>query len=278
MNRIARSIVIALAALSIAAAPGNGPIASDWHQGGHLYLLLKNGSVAILDEITKRRLGGISAIFAFEPVEIFSARLQDREYVFVSGFSGRAGAIYQYTAEGKLLAKFDTPEQAASFDVDPERHLLYVASPVTNVIYAINVDKKGAAKRLAYIRDAAALGPVIYDPGRNRVLLGDTGRGVLYEIDATTGFYREIASNLGHPISLGIGPMSRRLFVADSMTGLIHVLRLDNGDFKYSEAINTGLRSLSAITMGPNESLLIADGYGAYQMPLSTKKLTRYAY
>jgi hypothetical protein len=278
MNRIARSIVIALAALSIAAAPGNGPIASDWHQGGHLYLLLKNGSVAILDEITKRRLGSISAIFAFEPVEIFSARLQDREYVFVSGFSGRAGAIYQYTAEGKLLAKFDTPEQAASFDVDPERHLLYVASPVTNVIYAINVDKKGAAKRLAYIRDAAALGPVIYDPGRNRVLLGDTGRGVLYEIDATTGFYRQIASNLGHPISLGIGPLSRRLFVADSMTGLIHVLRLDNGDFKYSEAITTGLRSLSAITMGPNESLLIADGYGAYQMPLSTKKLTRYAY
>jgi hypothetical protein len=71
----------------------------------------------------------------------------------VSGFLGRSGAVWQYTAEGQPYAKFETPELAASIDVDPERHLLYIASPVTNVLYAINIDQKGSsAKRIAYIR------------------------------------------------------------------------------------------------------------------------------
>jgi len=279
MKRIGRGIVILLAGLAMAAAPSNGPIGLDWHPGGHLYLLLKNGSVTVIDEITKRKLATIPSLFGIVPVEIFSARLKEREYVFVSGFWGRSGTVWQYTAEGKQYARFETPEQAASFDIDPARQLLYIASPVTNFVYAINLDRKGSsAKRVAFVREAKAIGPVIFDRGRNRVMLGDTALGVLYEVDVTTGSYRQIASDLGHPISLGIDAAFKTLFVADQLTGRIHVLRLEKGTFKKADAIATGLRTLSAVTLGPDDTVFVADGYGAYQLSLKTKLLRRFTY
>ncbi|MEA2568622.1 MAG: Lactonase, 7-bladed beta-propeller [Acidobacteriota bacterium] len=279
MKRFVRGIVVALAGLSIAAGPANGPISLDWHQGGYLYVLLKNGSVSIIEETAKRRLATIPTTFGLEPAEIFSARLKERDYVFVSGFVGRDGAVYQYTAEGKPYAKFVTPEQAASFDVDPERRLLYVASPVTNVVYAINLDQKGAAaKRVAYIREAEAIGPVVFDRVRNRVMVADVGRGVLYEVEVATGLYRQIATDLGRPISLGIGPAFKTLYIADRLSGRIHVFRLENGVFNRVDTIDTGLRTLTAVATGPTETVFVADGTNAYQLSLKTKKLTRFAY
>jgi hypothetical protein len=280
MKRIVQCIVILLACPAIAmAASRTGPIGLDWHQGGSLFVLLQNSSVSILDAVTKRKLATIPPKFGMEPVEIFSARLKEREYVFVSGFSGRAGVIDQYTTDGKPYAKFDTPEQAASFDIDPARQLLYVASPVTNVVYAIRIDQPGsAAKRVAYIREAEAVGPVIFDRGRNRVMLSDTARGVLYDVDVTNGSYLPVAANLGRPISLGLDAAFKTLFVADEMTGRILVFRLVNGAFQHSEVIPTGLRNLSAVTLGPNETLFVVDGAHAYQLSLKTRKLTRFAH
>ena len=278
MKRIVRGVVMLLAALSMTAATSNGPIGLDWHQGGRLFVLLKNGSVSVLDVATKQKLATIPSLFGMVPAEIFSARIKDREYVFVSGFWGRSGTVWQYTAEGEPYTKFETPEQGASFDVDPDRHLLYVASPVTNVVYAIDIDHGSTARRVAYIKEAEAVGPVIFDRVRNRVMVGDTGRGTLYEVDATTGNYQQIASDLGRPISLGIGPAYRTLYVADSTSGRIHVLRLEDGAYKRHEAIETGLQKLSAVTLGPDETIFVADGIGAYQWSLKAKKLSRFAY
>jgi hypothetical protein len=242
-------------------------------------VLLRNGSVSVLDEVTKRKLATIPSLFGMVPVEIFSARLKEREYVFVSGFWGRSGAVWQYTAEGQPYARFETPEQAASFDIDPDRHLLYIASPVTNVVYAIDLNQKGSsAKRIAYLREAEAVGPVIFDRGRNRLILGDTGRGTLYDIDVKTGTYAQIASDLGRPISLGIDATYKTLFLADYSTGRIHVFRLEKGAFKRAEAIATGLRGLSAVTSGPDDTLFIGDGNGAYQLSLKTMKFSRFTY
>ena len=278
MKRIGRGLVIALAGLALAAA-GNGPVAMDWHQGGHLYVLLKNGSVSVLDETTKQKLATIPALFGTVPVEIYSVRLQEREYVFVSGFWGRSATVWQYTAEGKPHARYETPEQAASFDVDPARHLLYLASPVTNLIYSIDLNQKGSsAKRVANIRGAEAVGPVVFDQGRNRVIVGDTGHGALYDVDVTTGSYQQIGADLGRPISLGFDAAFKTLYVADSASGRIQVFRLQNGAFKRAETIITSLRSLSGVTAGPADTLFIADGVNAYQLLLRTMKLTRFAY
>ncbi|HWS71906.1 MAG TPA: hypothetical protein VN605_07305, partial [Thermoanaerobaculia bacterium] len=104
MKRIARGLVIALAGLVVAMAATNGPIGFDWHKGGHLYVLLKNGSVSILEDGTKRKLATIPSLFGMVPAEIFSARLREREYVFVSGFWGRSGSVWQYTADGRPYA------------------------------------------------------------------------------------------------------------------------------------------------------------------------------
>jgi DNA-binding beta-propeller fold protein YncE len=277
MKRMPRIVVIALACLAVAASPSNGPIALDWHKGGHLYVLLKNSSVSILDEITKRKLTTIPARFGAVPVEVFSTRLKEGEHVFISGFWGRSGTVWQYTAEGAPYARFETPEQGASFDVDPKGRVLYVASPVTNVVYAMSLDQKGsAAKRVAYIREAEALGPVIFDQGRNRLMLGDTAGGTLYEVNVANGSYQQIAANLGRPISLGIDATSKTLFLADSLTSRVYVFHLENGVLKLAEAIPTGLRTLSAVTLGPGDTVFVADGYNVYQLSLKTKKLTRF--
>jgi hypothetical protein len=279
MKRIVLGVVVALAAVGVTLAAVNGPISMDWHPGGRLYVLLKNGSVSILDGTTKRKVATIPQRFGIVPVEIFAARLKGAEYVFVSGFFGRSGAVWQYTADGKPYARFETPEQAASFDVDDARNLLYVASPVTNVVYAINLDQKGSsAKRVAYIREAEAVGPVVYDPGRNRVLVGDSGSGVLYDVDVKSGAYQKTASDLGRPISLGIDAASKGLLVADEMTGRIYVFRLENGAFKKTEAITTGFRTLSGVTFGPDDTVYVADGTNVYQLSLKTKRYNRFDY
>jgi hypothetical protein len=279
MKRIVLSVVAALAGLAVAVAAANGPITMDWHPGGRLYLLLKNGSVSILDGTTKRKVATIPQLFGIVPVEIYSARLNGVEYVFVSGFSGRSGGVWQYTAEGKPHARFETPEQAASFDVDPTRHLLYVASPVTNVVYSISLDQKGSsAKRVAYIREAEAVGPVVYDAGRNRVMVGDNGNGALYEVDVKSGSYQKAASDLGRPISLGIDEACKTLLVADELTGRVYVFRLENGAFKKTEAITTGFRTLSGVTFGPDDTAYVADGTNAYQLSLKTKRYNRFDY
>ena len=170
-------------------------------------------------------------------------------------------------------------EQAASFDVDPARHVLYVASPVTNFVYAIDIDQKGSsAKRVAYIREAEAVGPIVYDAGRNRVLVADAGSGILYDVDVKTGSYQQTASDLGRPISLGIDAACKGLLVADELTGRIYVFRLENGAFKKTEAIATGFRTLSGVTFGPDDTLYVADGTNAYQLSLKTKRYTRFVY
>jgi hypothetical protein len=279
MKRIVLGILAALTGLAVAVAATNGPIAMDWHPGGRLYVLLKNGTVSILDGTTKKKVSTIPQLFGIVPVEIFAAQLNGREYVFVSGFWGRTGSVWQYTADGKPYARFETPEQAASFDVDDARHLLYVASPVTNVVYAIDLAQKGSsAKRVAYIREAEAVGPIVYDAGRNRVLVGDTGSGILYDVDVKTGAYQQTATGLGRPISLGIDAACKGLLVADEMAGRIYVFRLENGAFKKTEAIVTGFRTLSGVTFGPDDTLYIADGTNAYQLSLKTKRYTRFVY
>jgi outer membrane protein assembly factor BamB len=276
MKRWTRAGVLALAAFAVAAAASNGPIALDWQPGGHLYVLRQNGSVSILDLNTKRTVATIPPTFGTSPADIFSARLNNRDYVFVSGFWGRTGKVWQYTSDGKQYAKFDTPEQAASFDVDADRHLLYVASPVTNVVYSIDLIQKGSTwRRVAYLREAEAVGPVVFDRRRNRVMVGDSGRGVLYDVDVTTGAYLQVAANLGRPISLAMNAESTTLLVADATGGRVHVLRLLKGSFKASEVVTTSLRALSAVTAGPGDIVFVADGYGVYEMALGAKKLSR---
>ncbi|HEX7191838.1 MAG TPA: hypothetical protein VF381_09745 [Thermoanaerobaculia bacterium] len=278
MKSFVRALLIGAAVLALAAA-SKGPIALDWHPGGRLYLLLTNGSVSILDEATKRKVATIPATFGIVPVEIYSTQIKGREFVFVSGFLGRSGAVWQYTAEGQPYARFATPEQAASFDVDPGRRVLYVASPVTNLVYAIGLDQTGSSpKRVAYLREAEAVGPIIFDQGRNRVLVGDTGRGTLYEIDPTTGAHQQIASELGRPMSLAMDAAFKTLFVADAMTGRVYLFRLENGAFKRADAIFTGLRDLSTVSLGPGDTIYVADEKGAFQFSLKTRKLSRFDY
>jgi DNA-binding beta-propeller fold protein YncE len=101
MKRIVLGILAALTGLAVAVAATNGPIAMDWHPGGRLYVLLKNGTVSILDGTTKKKVSTIPQLFGIVPVEIFAAQLNGREYVFVSGFWGRTGSVWQYTADGK---------------------------------------------------------------------------------------------------------------------------------------------------------------------------------
>ena len=273
--------LISLIIVSTVIGGVSGPVAIDWHNGGHLCVLYRPGVAQVVDETRRVRIATIPVPTGVQPVEIVSARLQEREYVFVSGFLGRTGAIYQFDAKGKLLNRYETPEQAASFDIDPakgsSRRLLYVASPVNNAIYAINLDQKGAFPRtVTYIKQAEAIGPVIFDQGRNRLIVGDTAQGGgLYEVDCATGAYRQTIPALpGRPISFAFDATFKTLYIAEASTGRIQVLKLDgSGSFRQAETIPTDLRNLFAVSLGPNDTLFLADSYrGLYQLSLKTRK------
>jgi DNA-binding beta-propeller fold protein YncE len=277
-------ILISLIIVTTLIGGVSGPVAIDWHSGGQLCVLYKPGVAQVVDVARRLRVTTIPIPTGLQPVEIVSARLQEREYVFVSGFLGRTGAIYQYDTKGKLLNRYETPEQAASFDIDPSkgssRRMVYVASSVNNAVYAINLDQKGAfPKTVTYIKEAAAIGPVIFDQGRNRLIVGDTAQGGgLYEIDCATGAYRQTISVLpGRPISFAFDGTFKTLYIA-AVTGRIDVLKLDgSGMFRQAETIPTDLRNLSAVSLGPNDTLFLADSYrGLYQLSLRTRKTTAF--
>src|SRR5437773_1089081 len=79
----------------IAAGPGpNSIIALDWH-GTHLYVLTPT-TVTMYDAAGRIRLATTKLPSGFRAAGIVTRRLGDHEHVFVSGFYGREGMIYDY--------------------------------------------------------------------------------------------------------------------------------------------------------------------------------------
>jgi DNA-binding beta-propeller fold protein YncE len=235
------------------------PVAMDWHDGGSLVVLSRPGEVAVYDVEHHRHIRVFPIASNIRPSDIVSAKIFNAETLFVSGFYGRQSVILQYSLEGKLLNRFNTPDLAAGMDVDPVAHVLYAASPVSRTVYAISLGGTDQRPRLlAFVGLARTLGPVIFDAPHKRLLVADTQAGDLYAIDCRTGSYGTLTNGLGGPVALAFNKTFSVLYVADYISGKVHVLRFSPA--RPPEAIETSLPNLSSVATAPaDDTLFIAD-------------------
>lgn len=265
--------ILAIATFVLAGLPG--VIALDWH-GTHLYVLSPM-SVSMYDATGRTRLTTTQLPRGFAAAGIVTRKLGDHEHVFVSGFYGREGMVYDYeTITADQPDRYSTPDQAAGVDFGKRngRPGLFVASAVTNSIYFMDLDLRGTAKPVAYVPAAAAIGPIIFDPLRNHLIVGDTGRSAIFDIDVATGKYRSIlASKIARPASFAFDETFSTLYVADSRAGRIHVLRADpSGSWVVRDSISVDSRGISSLALGPRNTLFVGDTSArVYQLSLATR-------
>src|SRR5579863_4914635 len=95
-------VVIVLGTLDMTGQTIDRPIAMDYHAGGKLYILGAEGQVWEISASGSRMLMSSQA-YGFRPADIVSARLNGQETIFISGFLGREGTIFQYSASSGQL-------------------------------------------------------------------------------------------------------------------------------------------------------------------------------
>jgi len=249
---------LALVALAAPSAWSPKPVAMDFHTGGNLIVLSQEGEVDAYDAFSGKRLLSFEIAPYIRPSDVASVKLANAETIFVSGFYGRQAVVLQYSADGKLLDRFNVPDLASGTDVDADHRVLYTATPARTV-YKVALDEKPRKPRmLAYVGPARTLGAVIYDPPRQRLLVADAQAGTLYAIDCRTGSYAPLASGLGRPVAMAFDPAFTTLYVADVEAGKIHILKVS--PTRPQKSFTTSLRDLAAIARSPRpDTLFIAD-------------------
>jgi len=253
-----RPVVAALAIVVLASAAALKPVAMDFHAGGNLIVVSQSGEVGAYDALSGKRLRWFDIASYVRPSDVTSAKLGNDETIFVSGFYGRQSVVLQYSPDGKLLDRFNTPDLAAGIDVDAGNRVLYTATPARTV-YKVALDEKPRKPRLlAYLGPARTLGAVIFDPPRKRLLAADAQTGSLYAIDCATGSYSLLTSGLGRPVAMAFDRTYTTLYVADVEQGKVHMLKLSSA--RPPKSITTSLRDLDAIAQSPRpDTLFIAD-------------------
>jgi DNA-binding beta-propeller fold protein YncE len=220
-----------LASANLAAAPFRpGPLAT-----------ASSGEVIILNldrELLRLRFSTeVTSLWRVRPIEeavdMTVARLDGAESIFVtmsSRFLANFPRLVRFSLSGEPNGEWKLPPWKGSFSgvaIDPVGHLAYVTNSETSEIYRLDLRRVGSSPvRLFRIRFAAALGAVVFDAKRQRLLVADSVEGVIYAVQIDGGKVSELVRGTGEPLALALDSSTDRLFIADSINERILVMGL----------------------------------------------------
>lgn len=208
--------------------------------------VLNSGEILILDSqqgVFWYRSESRKATLAFngfgiyDGVDFSSGKIGVGEFVFVSKVarSQSIGArVVQYDLLGNRKGEWVLSPwkgRCSGVAVDPSTLTGYVASPGSSEVLSFDLRKPGSALvPLGKIPKSIALGPMILDGKRRRLLVADDGLGKIITLALDTGRSDILATEVGEPLALAIDVKSDELFIADSLHKQVLSMSLAQGN------------------------------------------------
>jgi hypothetical protein len=159
----------------------------------------------------------------FQALDLVVAPLGGTESIFISKASGveSVGArLIMYNLAGREVGGWPLPRwkgPCSGVAVDPQASVAYVASIQTGEIFKVDLLKPGSTGvPFTSLSEAEALGPIIFDRSRGRLLVGDGSRGTIFSVATDSGRSEILTKGLGEPSALLLDAKEEQLFIADA--------------------------------------------------------------
>ena len=213
------ALFIASAQLSTAQKSELGrPVAIDKLPSGSLYVLGAQGVVRAVDFQSGK--AAITGSFRLPPgwagSDIVSAQVSGQNILFIAVNYGLTGQVNMYSTTGNLIRSWTLRSGVAGIDYDASDSTLFVASGRTPEIFRITVTNGSQPQFVAEASGSQRLGPILYDPNEQALLVGDLVMGAIYKVDITHHSSSLLITELTIPQELKLSPDRATLFVADA--------------------------------------------------------------
>lgn len=220
----------------------------EYHVSPTALSVLSSGDLVVLDSrlgLFRYRPGSdkvtplVDGFGLYEGVSLQVATVGGNESIFVTQIprSTAGGArLVRFNLEGKEKDEWFLPPGKGSCTgvaIDAQSSVAYVVSPQTAEILRFALRKsRTSAKPLAKISEEGALGPIVLDGKRRRLLVADAALGALYAVDIDTGRSVRLVKNVGEPSALILDTKTDELFVADASGRRMWSIALAGKDLK----------------------------------------------
>jgi SMP-30/gluconolaconase/LRE-like protein len=271
---------LGLAAAGLLLAGGTGASREDHPAPGALSIL-SSGELVILDlrlglfrftpDPGKPASGKLSRLVTgfglYEGTDLQVARIGGEEAIFVSqaSLASLGARLMWLNLQGKEKGSWFLPPwkggSCTGVAVDAGALVAYVASPQTGEIFKFDLRSPRTSFRpLARISQESALGAMVLDSKRRRLLVADALLGSLYAVDLDTGKSTRLAKSLGEPSALALDAKTDELFVADASGRRLWRLPLTGSDVEPQVLVKPKeFQEPRGLALGDDGSLWVGD-------------------
>lgn len=261
----------------------SGPIAIHRSSDTEFYVLSSDGSVRRLRNTgTGFKQSGEFSIQGF-PVDFTYSVSDQVASLFVCSTQLGKSAISRYAVDGSVMQRWWLWHPCGGVDFDYSEQVLYVAGTDDNGLYRLDIRTNDQPQSVGEL-PSGHIGPIVVVPGRKLIYVGNVSEGVVYEYDITTRKFRNIAANLGSPISLAYDPDNRLLYVVDGTRSRVLSLSLDAAGVKPTKPQvrvilkDRELHYPTSVARDSKGDLIISDSYANRIFAVSIDGVVKFRY
>jgi len=200
-------------------------------KAGDLAVLDAARGLYVLDHLTGSRHTVVGNFGIYRALDMTITSNGNQEEYFVSLYRGGSemlAVVRGYTFDGKVTGEWITRQSiVAGIGIDGSTRRAYLADARTPQILTLDLTRSGTSpKTFASVRGAESLGPLVFDPTQQQVIVGDVAGGRVFAVTTTTGATVLLADKIGEPSALALDVTGNRVLVADAAGHRIFALAL----------------------------------------------------
>lgn len=231
-------VVQGLLASARAAGPDLKPIALLPNGAGELLVLDSRRGIFALDIRSGKVRTLVSGFGVFSAVDMTASPVASDGSILVTISlykpDGVLSRVIRFNAAGKRSGEWgwSAAERVmpSGIAIDPGNRIAYVANSQRPEIYRLDLSRPSSRPvSFLTVRGAKALGPMVLDARRSRLLVADPVRGTVHSVDLAGKGSTTFLKDLGEPYALLIDSAADRLYIADASGERILTANLAEG-------------------------------------------------